>query len=826
MMRERCVEEIAAAIGRKLDAGESDAIEKRLRDAMVNLARKDPAAWRQMPLADRMQAGAKAAQEQMMAEAAKKAQRVTLATQAGARLATRMEQLVGSGLKHFPALARVLADADRYVTGVRNEYFSALMDTIESASPRFFGMMEDAEQAGALVREIYAGADGSTGNKVAQKGAKAWLDTVESMRVRFNAAGGDVGRLDYSYVPQPHDQARVASAGVEKWIDALLPRLDRSRYVDASGSQVGEADLRQMLAGAWETISSGGVNKLEPGQPQGRGMMANRGSAHRQIHFKDADSYLDYMAEFGRGSVFSSMQGHVSMLARDIALTETFGPNPSQMFKVMQDTAKKAGDGSDLIGPYLVTSQNLWDSLSGATSIVANERMANGFQGARNVEVFGKLGRAFVSSITDIPTYFVATGYNRLPILAATKNYIKAFGGDSKEYANRAGLVAESIISDMNRWAEGNIGHGWTSKLANLTMKASLLEMWTDATRRAFQTTMMGSLGKMSRSKWSALAEGDRARLEAAGITETDFKVWNLAEPETRGSSLMLSNRAVRGIDDAKLEAAGLTRADVDRAVGKLLGYIVDESQFASLAQDLNTRAAVTRGTKKGTVEGELLRSVALFKGFPMAMISRHWGRMADMWRNGDRAMSAGYGAALISGLTVFGAIAMQLKDLLDGKDPRPMDTGKFWGAAFAQGGGGGIFGDLLYQLTGGGQSQTGQSAASSALNSVLGPVVGSAAQFADLTLGNLGQYLKDKETHFGAEAVTFAKSHTPLIGLWWARGLLDRLVLHDLQETLSPGYLGKMQGRAQRDWEQGFWWAPGQVEPMRGPDLNNAIGN
>jgi hypothetical protein len=524
MMRDKCIDEIQKVIGRALRDGEADAIEQRLRDTMRNLARSDPDAWRAMSMTDRVQAAADAAQQQLLGEVAKRAQRVTLSMQTGARLQTRMEQLVSGGLTHFKALARVLGDADRYVKGVGNEYFSSLMDTIQAVEPRFFGLMENTEQAAALVREIYSGADGITGNKIAQQGAKVWLDAAEKMRARFNNAGGDVGRLDYGYMPQPHDQARVTTAGRDAWVNAILPKLNRSRYIDAQGLAMGDAQMRDMLGASWESISSGGINKIEPGRPGGTGMLAKRHGEHRVIHFQDADAYLEYMRDFGRGGVFSAMQGHVSVMARDIALTEAFGPNPGHMFKVMQDIATKAKDGSDLTGPWLVRSKDLWASLSGATNVVANERMATGFQAVRNVEVFGKLGRAFLSSITDVPTYFVTTGYNRLPWMKATTNLIKSFGSDSTEYANRAGLVSESLISDMNRWAEGNIGHGWTGKTANLTMKASLLEAWTDGVRRAFQLNMMGALGKMSRKSWAALDAGDRFRLEAGGITETDFR--------------------------------------------------------------------------------------------------------------------------------------------------------------------------------------------------------------------------------------------------------------------------------------------------------------
>jgi len=612
---------------------------------------------------------------------------------------------------------------------------------------------------------------------------------------------------------------RVLKAGQAKWVNDILPLLDRSRYVDTDGVRLDDAQMADMLGRAWETITTGGMNKREAGTATGARARANRGSDHRVIHFKDAQSYLTYAANYNRGGILAAMQGHVTRLARDIALVEEFGPNPNTQWRFLHDTALQTG-ASDLVGPWLVSTQDMWRVLNGETGTVANVRMAEIAQGARNVEVFGKLGSAFISSITDVPTYFITTGFNRLGFADSLINLVRAFGKDSTDYANRAGLVAESVISDMNRWAEANIGRGWTGKLANATMKASLLEAWTDAMRRGFSVTMMGALGKMSRLDWQALDAGDRARLVAKGVTETDFKIWRMAQPENWRGSQMLTLQAVRAIPEADLAAAGLTLGDQNRAVSRLLGTIADESEFASLAQDLQTRAAVTRGTKKGTIEGEFLRSIMLFKGFPMALISRHWGRAAEQWRNGERASAVAYGAGLTTAMTVFGALAIELKDMVNGKDPRDMTTAKFWGAAYAQGGGVGIFGDFLY--TGmGGQNRAG---APNWMN-LAGPVVGSGFEAVDLTVGNIGQAIRGEDTHAGAEAVRFARSHLPFVNLWYTKSAIDHAGLQDLQEMLSPGYLARMRDRARKDWGQDFYWRPGETLPERAPDLSSAVG-
>ncbi|MBV2180961.1 MAG: hypothetical protein KUL86_06960 [Castellaniella sp.] len=815
-MRNECIEAVGQAIGRSITQREAQAIESRILANMREIARKDPATWRGMGQAARLSEAAKLAAQQLQHEAAKGKQRVALTILAHDKVMNRYQSLTAGGVKPFQAVARILDDANRFAKGVSQEYFSGLIDTMEAVAPRFLGMVENAGQAADLVREIFGE---GTGNAAAKKGAQAWLQTVEAMRERFNAAGGDVGRLDYGYLPQPHDDLRILKAGADQWAQDTLPLLDRSRYVDADGNRLNDDQMADMLASAWETITTGGENKREPGQYAGRGIRAARGSAHRAIHFKDAASYLEYAAKYNKGGVLSAVQGHVGRLARDIALLEEFGPNPNTQWQFLHDTATRSGE-ADLVGPFLVSTGNMWDVLNGNTGLVGNPRLAEVAQGARNVEVFSKLGKAFISSVTDVPTYFVTTGFNRLGFGESLVNMIRSFGPDTADYANRAGLIGESVISDMNRWAEDNIGTGWTGKLSNATMKVTLLSGWTDALRRGFTITMMGAMGKLTRGTWQGLTAGDRARMERVGVTETDFNVWRLAAPENWRGSQMLTVQALRAVTPDQLESAGYTQRDLNRAVSRLLGVITDESEYASVGQDLQTRAAVTRGTKKGTVEGEFLRSIMLFKGFPMAVISRHLGRMVEQWKNGDKVSSLAYSAGLGVGLTAFGAVAVQLKDLLNGKDPRDMSTAKFWGAAFAQGGGLGIFGDVLYTGMGGDN----RAGLPNWMN-LLGPVVGSAFEAVDLTAGNVGQAMQGKDTHIGAEAVRFATSHAPLVNLWYTKAAIDHAFLQDIQEYLSPGYMRRMRTRAAKDWGQQYWWAPGQGMPSRAPDVSQMGG-
>lgn len=237
------------------------------------------------------------------------------------------------------------------------------------------------------------------------------------------------------------------------------------------------------------------------------------------------------------------------------------------------------------------------------------------------------------------------------------------------------------------------------------------------------------------------------------------------------------------------------------------------------------TRAIVTAGgTQRGTIDGELWRSAAQFKSFPIAMISRHWRRMLETPQGLEgaplMANRLAYAGALMVSLTALGAIAFQTKQLVSGKDPVDMTTPKFWGRAIAQGGGLGFMGDMILQDT-----SEDRSPLDTFGRSFLGPSFGSAADLYELTKGNLDEWRAGKDTHADAEALRFARSHLPLVNLWYAKAALDHMGLYALQENLSPGYLGRIQGKARKDWGQDYWLDPDSGD-VRAPDFSAIAGN
>ena len=127
--------------------------------------------------------------------------------------------------------------------------------------------------------------------------------------------------------------------------------------------------------------------------------------------------------------------------------------------------------------------------------------------------------------------------------------------------------------------------------------------------------------------------------------------------------------------------------------------------------------------------------------------------------------------------VSVMGAIAVQARNIIKGKDPQDMRDPKFCAQAFAQGGAAGICRDFLFADA--------NRFAQGPVETARGLVAGLIDDSTRLTLGNLQQMLRGQETRFGKEAVNFAKRYTPGSNTWYAVGI--RLFWDRLQEAADP---------------------------------------
>ncbi|WP_186152455.1 hypothetical protein [Burkholderia gladioli] len=862
-MHGKCAAAVEQAAGRKLTKAELDDIENRVRAGMRSASRRDPATWSTLSEAERVQAGADWARQQLENEANLDAARKRLQIAKQIETTDRIQEaLFADPDRAYAKRARekvVKADIERtyeLAGGIKADYMRNTMDAIDAMKhgqnilARAFDVDNPAMERD-IIREIYRRADGSTGNDVAKAAAEQIGNTSNAMRERFNRAGGNVGQLDYGYVPIRHSQVKILGNGSDAarhaWADFVLPRLDRSQYLDDAGNPLSDNDLQRVLTGdlrepweranaasrgqnmkprkqgVWDTIAYGGVNKIIPGETTGAAARANAGSQHRVLHFRDADAHIEYNRAYGEGSLLNALIDHVGGMAKNIALVERYGPNPTRNMRTqMQLTAthdktelRTLEGGFTSIGAY-------WNYVNGTTNTPVNPALARRMETLRTTVSAVKLQGTLLAALGDVGTTFVTAGYNKVPFFRtlATAARLAAPGSkDYRDWLSSQGLIAETLEHGLNRWGSDNLATNWARNLSAATMKFGGVTGWTDALRTAFQANMMRGLAEIGRKPWADLTEWDRRSLTRSGFTEDDWNLVNQAAPSSYNGTSYLTPDALYATGDARAQAI----------VPKLLGMIRDEGEFAVLNPDLRTK--VIAAATPGTAVGELQKTFLQFKSFPIAMISRHWGRLGEMRRSGDYrtdgapllASPLAYGAALVVSTTLIGAITQQIKNLLAGKDPEPMaDDLKhgagFWLRAFSTGGGAGFAGDLL-------NSTLTSTQANDVIASFFGgPLVSTVLQPLLALKRNLDDATQGKDTHVAADLAKVVQSNTPLINLWYWKTVWNRLLWDNIAENLSPGVTSRNMQKSRTQYHNDYYWPPGTSAPERAPNLATAV--
>lgn len=845
-LKPECERQVSAVLGRPITESESQDLVASVKNYYLQNRQAHPNMSRDQVVSE----AAKQYAQRIQQDAARKA--FNAKRQALAIFQNRLtyKTMRTNGDSANQAARGILNRVDKYKVGVEQEAKSRLVDFLEKTSPTFLGLCENKKLITDLVHEI-AGDD--TGNPVAKSAAKAWIDTVESLRERFNAAGGDIGKLEDWLFPQTHDRYKITNAARrlaggelkqagltikdtvthkkynpnqnrDAWIDFVWDKLDRSKYLDDDLKPLSDDAMRALLSDVFETIRTNGANKENVGKvTAGRGKSkANTRQEHRTLMFKDAQARLDYNEVFGSNpSVMGTMMEHIGSMSRDIALMEMMGPSPTNTYNTLKRMAQIDTDQQTSSTGKIRSADNslldaMWANLTGTANVVESGFIASIGQGARNLQVAGKLGSAFITSFTDVATYFHTARVNRMPFARSAMLLVKSLNPadkSDKRFAARAGIIGDELNSAASRFVEGNLGNGVTGKLADLTMRLSLLSQWTDAVRRAQSLNTMATFAEATKHNWADIDGWLRYRLEEFGVSEDVWKALQKCKPEELNGSHFLT---INSIKNAASKNGDIDGFRVDKLVSTYLSFVMDDSFMASLQPDLMTRSITNWGKSRGTVAGEFIRSIFLFKSFPIAMFTRHLQRSKDLYRyklqtDGKAAAvwsRVGYMSSLVVSTTLVAYVANMFKDLINGsdvKDPTTLDAFK---RAFTAGGGMGFIGDIL--VSGMDDYKYGHPA----LMNMAGPVLSTAMDAYTI----FDKYKDNKD--IGANFLRIVKGNLPVVNLWYTKQLLNHAVFNQIQEMMNPGYHRRIEQKIRKNQGVGYWWKPTDMLPYRMPEI------
>nr|AKH47275.1 hypothetical protein [uncultured marine virus] len=703
----------------------------------------------------------------------------------------------------------------------RKQAFAQMAEILGRYRKGVIGQTRYSAELPTLVREVF-GED--TGNVPAREMAESWRIVSDGLRKRANAAGMRIPKRADWGMPQSHDMLSVRKVTEAEWKDFIRDRLDPAKMIDEkTGLPMNAETLELALSEVYTTIVEGGLNKVStPKFSAGGTSLANRRTDHRFLVFKDPDAWLEYQQKFGEPDPFATMIRHVESMSRDIAMLEVFGPNPNAMITALKTRAKKIAVNTDLentLSGDLAFFDAIYDIFTGRANVADNQLIADIGAGTRNILNASLLGGAFLSALSDLGTQRMAAMMVGMPQTQLIGKILREFQPlnieERGKLAVRLGLGADNWIQTayaQARMFDEVTGPEITRRISDTVMRISGLSPWTQAGRQAFGIEFTGYLTENIGKRFDELDSGLQDVMRQHGIGADRWDIIR-ATPLYKDADSGLTILRLLDVENRTDLAPGLARELSTQAMS-MVEMLTDMAVPVSTTR---AKATLRGNVKPGSLIGEIAGSFTQFKNFPVTIFHEHIHRYMLM---DGAASKTKYMMNFVIGTTVMGALALQLKDMAKGRDPRPMDNPAFWTAAMLQGGGLGIFGDFMF-------SQVNRMG-SGLKGTIAGPSIGMLDDLRNLTFGNAVEFSQGKDTNFGSESVKFLSKYTPGSSIWYLRAGLERQLFDRLQDWVDPDAAKKFRRKVklyEREYGQGMWWMPNENLPRRAPNFANALG-
>ena len=258
----------------------------------------------------------------------------------------------------------------------------------------------------------------------------------------------------------------------------------------------------------------------------------------------------------------------------------------------------------------------------------------------------------------------------------------------------------------------------------------------------------------------------------------------------------------------------------------RVADYASSESEFAVPSGSLAGQALARGNNPPGNVASLFQDSILKYKNFGLTMLMSHGRRLVSQ---GNLQRRGAYAGALVLSSMIAGAITVQMKELVAGRDPRDMEDPRFWMAALAQGGGTALIGDFAYSglmgaaRTGGGLAET-----------MAGPGIGKVGEVFRALFGvPMSPSQQDAGARLATNLIELTKRSIPGGNAWFAKGVLERYIWDAIEEEIDPNWKRRVRSIESwyaRNYGNGFWWKRGSQpglddSELRAPDLSNALG-
>jgi hypothetical protein len=722
---------------------------------------------------------------------------------------------------------------------IHGMYFGKLIERLESNNVLGeFRRNELEHEVWLEMGEIGKGERGRILNPTARKIAEAIESTTSEMVAHQNRAGSYITKIPGYIARQTHDQTSIRMAGgdgskmptrgesFKAWSEFVRPLLDEERTFLGANPQ-------QFLHNVHEGLYTG-VHGPDRGEAETAGIMAvsplaKKLSQSRVLHFKDAESAFQYNQAFGVKNLKDAVFSDVFYRARGIALMEKWGPNPEANFKQtvreLLDEARLRPDAAKQVDSLRHWSlEGSFNTVSGKNDVPSNFTFNRAMKTIRSVVQLSTMGSTLLSSLSDkafLQSEMGFQGVSGLQTLGAQISGMFSRSPEGKSMLHSMGVALDGLIGNtISRFTLHNTTSGWAHRAQQKLFDLNFMNWWTDVNKATVAEVMSNHLAEHSHLPMEKLPGELSHVLSLYNITPMEWDAlrntaWTRSDNNTRyitpDKASEVSPETLSSIAEEqglKPTPANLLRVQKNME-NKLRAYFTDRVDIAVPTPGAKERRFAQLNTQAGTPLGEAMRTVMLFKSFPMTVMNKVLGREVYGRGNdtiGQFLMNDHTGkfrvAQLIAMATAMGYLGGVIRDTLKGRTPKELVTdGKVnldvFNDAMLKGGGMGIAGDFLF------------SEYDQRLRTPLGMAAGP-------VLGQLDSILELKSKITRGEDITndaekLLLGNTPYINLFYIRPVLDYFVLWNLHEMMSPGSLERMEHQVETKNHQGFFMRPSE---------------
>lgn len=689
--------------------------------------------------------------------------------------------------------------------------------------------------------ELNRGVFGKTGitkNDKALKIANAAFTVQKQMMADHNAVGGWTKPYAGFVIRMNHDAdlvnvgGRTAATGLKPpdamrlWTDSVKKNADLKRTF-------GPLDVDAILPEMWKKLANGeheNTPAVDLDDPH-YSSLAVQSAAHKVIHWRSVDHWMDYNNEFGHSSATQGLYDSFMRSAERTALMKHLGTKPRLGFMERIDwvrqTLRDKPEELKAFDAKVPGLKNIYNQFDRSENTHGNRMVREATTGTMALNRWSMLGRVMFTHGASLYTQSAAGRAVGMGFGERYANLLSGFMRGAKDSDKRAGadIVSSGAVSRLGRMlADYNVVDARKGRIARWDarfFRATGVLSATENKGGDFERMHARHLGMQRDKSWSELDPAERHTFDVYRVGEPEWNVLKTVDwwKDGEGKEYLMPSDA-RGLSDETMRdllsktgniserALPITEARINQArddlVHRLATMYYDQSRFAIVRDpSAKIRAFAFQGSQQHAPN--LYQAMKLFWQFrmwPAEMIDRTWGRMIyGRGSLGDKL--ATFGETAVAAL-IFGSLFEAFRELTKGLNPVAEIRAKpaaFLLRGFLRGGLGTIAGDFLL----GEYDRHGMSW----LGMIAGPTYGQVTHLQEIKDNIVTGVEKGKWRPLIAGTVHDIREHIPFIDMWWFFHAIDYFIVYRVLEAINPGYIQRMEDRMKKQQGSEFLLSP-----------------